>query len=378
MERKLRMLNAVDALINAHDVLNGRRLALLTNPSGVDRTLKSTADRLAACYRLTMLFGPEHGIRGDAQAGEAAGDMTDPVLNLPVRSLYGSSRHIPEEAFDQFDVLLYDIQDVGARFYTYIYTLAYAMEDCARHDKPVVVMDRINPLGGTHVEGLRLKPSLASFIGLYPMPARYGLTVGEFATFINETKGIHCDLTVLPCQGLDRQMDFTATDMLWVPPSPNIPTPDTALAYIGTCLFEGTNVSEGRGTTHPFEMVGAPFVDAIRLTAEMESLQLPGTAWRPVHFVPAFSKFQGELCHGVQLYITDREQVNAFETGLALVDAIRRLCPEFQFLPTNCFNRLLGDDSYRLGKEDLQDICERARQESRLFREESRPFWLYR
>ena len=372
------MNNGIDTIKTVESLFKGRRIGLITNPSGVTRDLRLTADVLASEFNVTALFGPEHGIRGDAQAGAVVTDYRDNVLDIPVFSLFGPSKRIPQDAFNLIDILAYDIQDVGARFYTYIYTLAMAMEDAARAGKPVVVFDRVNPLGGESIEGILLDHKhLSSFVGMYPIPTRYGLTVGEFARYINKEFNINCDLIIIPCDIHPRGMLFPRTGLPWVPPSPNIPTFETALAYIGTCIFEGTNVSEGRGTTKPFEMIGAPFIDAQKLLSRLDKHRLPGIAWRPVHFTPMFSKFSGELCHGVQLYVKNPRTAHPFEAGLWLCQEIRDLCPDDFKFNKQTFSRLLGSESFVSGKESAEEIITRARTESYHFWEETLPYRLY-
>ena len=372
------MNNGIDNLKQYAHLFKGRRIGLITNPSAVTKRLELTADVLARNFTLTALFGPEHGIRGDAQAGGVVADSRDTVLDVPVFSLFGQSKRISKEAFDLIDVLCYDIQDVGARFYTFIYTLAMAMEDAARANKPVIVFDRANPLGGIITEGILLDTArLASFVGMYPMPTRYALTVGEFARYINDTFAIGCDLTVIPCTMHWRGTFFSTMRRQWIPPSPNIPTFLTALAYIGTCIFEGTNVSEGRGTTQPFEVIGAPFIDANRLAERLNRHAYGGVVYRPVHFTPMFSKYAGELCHGVQMHIPFPSIARPFEAGLQLCEEIRTLWPDdFAFKPET-FSRLLGTESYVAGKESASEIIQRANFESIDFAKKTRRFWLY-
>ncbi|NLG14715.1 MAG: DUF1343 domain-containing protein [Lentisphaerae bacterium] len=373
------MLNGIDNRDQVLSSLGDRRVGLITNPSGVDKSLVSTADWLGAHCRLTALFGPEHGIRGECQAGhQIDDDFTDSVLGLPVFSLHGKRRRLSDDLFDLFDVLCYDIQDVGARFYTYLYTLSYSMEDCAKRGVPVVVFDRINPLGGELVEGVRLDPEQNSFVGMYRLPTRYALTVGEYARYINSEFNVGCDLTVVPCQGYSRSLPYSESGMSWVMPSPNIPTWESALIYIGTCLFEGTNISEGRGTTRPFELVGAPFINANRLADTLNALELPGCRWRPVHFTPTFSKFEKELCHGVQLHATNVDTFRPFEAGLRLYEAIRDGYSEFRHLGGGHFDRIVGTSSLREGRESVDELIARARVESAAFRQESSSYWLYK
>ena len=371
-------LNGIDQLPSHASLLRGRRLGLITNPSGVSASLEATADILARDFTLTALFGPEHGIRGDAQAGAAVPDARDTLLNLPVFSLHGRSHHLSDEAFSLVDMLVYDIQDVGARFYTYLYTLAYAMADAARHHVPVTVLDRVNPVGCAVTEGPLLDADrFASFVGAYPMPTRYALTIGEFARYANETFGLGCELHVIPCSQHPRDQLFAETGQLWVAPSPNIPTPEAALCYLGTCIFEGTNLSEGRGTTLPFQLVGAPFLDATALARTLNALRLPGLLFRPAHFTPTFSKFAGELCHGVQLHITDPHAARPFEAGIRLFEAIRLQRPDDLILKPEHLAHLLGDDRLITGAETAGQLLQRARLEAAQFAEQTRTFHLY-
>lgn len=368
-------LNGIDNL-DALQILRGKKLGLITNPTGVNAELHSTADLLKASFDLRAVYGPEHGIRGDQQAGTRVQQTEfDEELGVHAFSLYGTTRRPTPEMLEEIEMMVYDIQDVGARFYTYIYTLAYAMEECAKAGIPMTILDRVNPLGGAVTEGILLNPDLHSFVGEYPIPTRYGLTVGEFARYINGTQHIGCELQVVPCLGWERSMLYNETHLPWIMPSPNIPTLDSALVYIGTCIFEGTDLSEGRGTTHPFELIGAPQLNASRLVRELETLQLPGLLWRPVHFIPTFSKHQGELCHGVQLHITNPYSIRPFEAGLALLEAIQRQYPEIKM--NVALDRLLGDTTYRTGEESLQQLRERARIQSAEYQATSQKYWLY-
>ena len=371
----MKTLNGIDNT-EALEILRGKKLGLITNPTGMNANLHSTAEILKAQFDLCTVYGPEHGIRGDQQAGaHVQQEEFDAELGVRCFSLYGTPRRPTPEMLDGIEMMVYDIQDVGARFYTYIYTLAYAMEECAKAGIPVTILDRVNPLGGTIVEGILLNPELHSFVGEYPIPTRYGLTVGEYARYINDTQHIGCELSIVPCLGWKRDMLYDETRLPWIMPSPNIPTLETALVYIGTCLFEGTDLSEGRGTTHPFELIGAPQLDATRLAKELNALQLPGLIWRAAHFTPMFSKHQGELCHGVQLHITDKNSFRPFEAGLYLIDAIRRQYPDIKM--NNALDKLLGDTTYRAGEETIQELIARSHAQSAAFQEASRDYWLY-
>jgi uncharacterized protein YbbC (DUF1343 family) len=369
--------NGIDRIDDYRSLLSGRRLGVISNPSGVSRDLTASIDLLARDYQLAALFAPEHGIRGDRQAGQNVGDELDPRLQIPVYSLFGVRNRIEPQQLADIDLLVYDLQDVGARFYTYLYTLSYAMEECARQGIPLLVLDRINPLDCTLLEGPLLRDTQRSFVGMYPMPVRYGLTVGEYARWINAEFKIGCDLQVASCWNYRRSMGFAHCDLPWVPPSPNIPSFASALLYIGTCIFEGTNVSEGRGTTLPFEQVGAPYIDARRLQESLARHRLPGVLWREAHFTPNSSKHAGELCHGVQAHIVDPAALRPFSAGIWLLHEIREQCPDFAWTSAGHGDKLFGDDALRCQREDIPSILARAERECEEFREQSRPYWLY-
>ncbi len=308
----------------------GRRAGLVTSVSGVDRNLVSAVERLHQHpqVRLTTLFGPEHGLRGEAQAGEKVAAYTDSLTGLPVYSLYGETTRPTPDMLRDVDVLVYDIQDGGVRFFTYLATLAHVMQAAAEAGLPVVVLDRPAPLNGVTVEGQVLDPAYASFVGPYPIPARYGMTVGEIARLFNGAFRIGCDLTVVPMSDWRRDLWFDQTGLPFVPPSPNLPTLSAMTVYPGTCLVEGTNLSEGRGTTKPFEYVGAPWIDAEALARALNDLGLPGVRFRPAYFAPTFSKHQGQLCKGVHLYVADREVFRPVETALHLIAVIKKTYPD--------------------------------------------------
>jgi uncharacterized protein YbbC (DUF1343 family) len=376
--------NGIDRIARYADLLKGKRVGLITSPTGLDTSFASTIQILHEQFNLVALFSPEHGVRGDQQAGAFVETYPDPITGVPVYSLYRKdSKRLTQEMLDTVDIVVYDIQDVGVRYYTFIYTMLFALEDCARAGKEFVVLDRINPLGGVTVEGNILKPDYLSFVGHYPLCVRYGLTAGEVATMANDQMGWNGKLHVARCDGWDRKMQFPETGRLWVQPSMGIPRFDTALLYSGTCLFEGTNLSEGRGTTSPFETIGAPFIDPHRLADEMNGMKLPGVLFRPVYFKPFFSKFQGELCGGVQLHVTDARALHALETGVKLLYTIKRNYEAFEFLPPlkengRPFIDLLGGDNlYRDEAMDVSALLERFREESRAFAEIKRHYHLY-
>lgn len=310
--------------------LRGLKVGAIVNPTSVDHRFRHLADLLRAAPGVTLaaLFGPEHGVRGEAQYMESVGDAREPRTGVPVHSLYGStaeSLRPRAEWLEGLDVVVFDIQDVGARYYTYLYTLALAMEACAKAGVRFVVLDRPNPLGGERVEGNLVEVGFRSFVGLYPLPNRHGMTLGELARMLNAEERFGCDLAVVPCLGWSRRMRWSETGLPFIPPSPNMPTPDTAQVYPGTCLLEGTNLSEGRGTCRPFEQFGAPFLDAHAVAEALERHALPGLRVRPVHFTPTWDKHRGEECGGAFLHVVDPAAFPSVRTGLAVVSEARRL-----------------------------------------------------
>jgi uncharacterized protein YbbC (DUF1343 family) len=312
----------------------------------VSASLKSSVDILYEDpdIQLTALFGPEHGVRGDAQAGDEVGSYIDEKTGVPVYSLYGKTKKPTPDMLKHVDVLIFDIQDVGTRYYTYIYTMAYAMEAAKENGIPFIVLDRPNPQGGKKVEGPVLEPEYASFVGLYPIPLKHGMTIGELALLFNKEFNIDADVSVVKMKHWKRSMDFDETRLPFVLPSPNMPTAESTFVYPATGLIEGTNVSEGRGTTKPFELIGAPFIKSTELAEKMNRLDLPGVTFRAASFTPTFSKHQGTLCHGVQLFITDREKFEAVKTGLSLIKMIHDLYPDdFKFLASGSFDKLAGN-----------------------------------
>jgi uncharacterized protein YbbC (DUF1343 family) len=310
-------------------LLRGRRFGLLAHQASIDRRLAHAVELLTDLpgARLVRLLAPEHGFWGAPQDHAHVGSTRDPHSGLPVLSLYGGRREPTPAMLRGLDALVVDLQDVGARYYTFAWTMVLAMRACARAGVSVVVLDRPNPLGGERIEGNVADPAFASFVGLLPLPARHGLTIGELARYANTAHGIGCALTVVPMRGWRRGMLWEDTGLPWVPPSPNMPTPDTARVYPGGCLIEGTNLSEGRGTTRPFEWIGAPYLNAHRFASALERLSLPGVSFRPARFVPTFHKWAGRTCEGVQIHVTDRERFKPFLTSLAVIATARRAAP---------------------------------------------------
>lgn len=319
----------LDELLARPALLRGRRVGLVCHAASVDARLNHAplALRGTRGVELVALFGPEHGLWAAAQDLVEVDDARDPASGLPVYSLYGPTRVPVAESLQGIDLLVVDLQDVGSRYYTFVYTMLYVLEAAARHGRGVLVLDRPNPLGGEVVDGNLLDADYRSFVGLHPLPVRHGLTIGELALLFRDELELQVDLAVQPMRGWRRSMAFEDTGLPWVPPSPNMPTPDTAWVYPGGCLIEGTNLSEGRGTTRPFEFVGAPWLDAWRLAREMTAERLPGVAFRPCVFTPTFQKHAGRPCGGVQVHVVDRGRFPAFLTYLLLILHARRQDP---------------------------------------------------
>lgn len=374
-------LGAEMLMKNEKKLLKGKRVGLITNPTGVDQNLNSVVDLLNndPDIQLEALYGPEHGVRGDAQAGQYVDYYIDEVTGLPVYSLYGKTRKPTPEMLENIDVLVFDIQDVGTRFYTYIYTMALAMEAAQEKGIPFIVLDRPNPLGGKKVEGPVLEPKFASFVGQYAIPLRHGMTVGELAKLFNKEFDIGADLTVVKMKGWKRDAYFDETGLQFVMPSPNMPTLETALAYPGAALIEGTNVSEGRGTTKPFELIGAPFISSPELVTRLNQLDLPGVTFRAASFTPTFSKHSGKLSHGVQIHITDRNKYEPVETGLHIVKTIKDLYPE-QVQLTPFFDNLIGNGWIRPAIENgmsAEEIESRWQKDLKEFEKVRKKYLMY-
>jgi uncharacterized protein YbbC (DUF1343 family) len=356
----------LDVLLHERlSLIRGRRIGVVAHQASVNARLEHAAVLLHAARgsRLTRLFAPEHGLWGAAQDHAAVASARDPVTDLAVASLYGARREPTSAMLAGLDALVIDLQDVGSRYYTFIWTMALAMRACARAGVEVIVLDRPNPLGGALVEGNMPDPAYASFVGLYPLPTRHGLTIGEVARWLALAHGLRPRLTVVEMRGWRRRMLWEDTGVPWVAPSPNMPTPDTARVYPGGCLFEGTNLSEGRGTTRPFEWVGAPYLDAHAYAAALSDEGLPGVRFRPARFIPTFHKWAGRLCGGVQIHVTDQHRFKPFLTGLAIVATARRLAPR-RFVwrrPPYEFERRKLPIDILLGTDRIRRALERGR-----------------
>jgi len=365
-----------EVLFEKHlDLIRGKRVGLVTNPTGLDSKLDSVIDKFRAQpdVKLVALYGPEHGVRGNAQAGQFVAFYYDEHFKLPVFSLYGQTYTPPADMMtnidaymrsfdtrhdgktveagmmDSVDVMVFDLQDVGTRVYTYLATMANAMQAAADANIPFIVLDRPNPIGGIAMEGPILEyPQYSSFIGLYPIPLRHGMTVGELARLFNDKflkKKVQ--LTVVPMENWSRDEWFDETSLPWVLPSPNLPTLDSATVYPGQVILEGTNLSEGRGTTKPFEMFGAPWIDGFMLAHKLNDLNLPGVKFREVWFTPTFSKFSGQQCGGCQLHVTDRNKYNSVNTTLAILSAIKQMYGDKLEIHKSYFDKVMGTSAVR-------------------------------
>lgn len=377
------------------ELVENQSIGLITNHTGVDAQFRSNLTLFAeqSKVELAALFSPEHGIAGSVQAGIHVTSTSSKRQQIPIHSLYGKTREPTAEMLAGIDALVYDIQDVGSRFYTYISTLFRSMRAAAANGVDFIVLDRPNPIRGDRVEGNQLQPPFRSFVGETDLTIRHGMTVGELAYFcraeIDSAARSKPDqgasqLEVVPMRGWKRMMWYDQTGLPWVPPSPNMPTVETAALYPGTCFLEGTNLSEGRGTTKPFEWTGAPWIDAERWADELNDIALPGIYFRPIYFTPTFSKYANQPCHGVQVHVTDRDRIKPIEVGLHLIATAQQLYPDhFHFLQNRgryFFDLLAGTDEARLrltSGESPSMIVQSWEGEVESFAERRRPYLLY-
>lgn len=325
LQRKPIKIGLEKVLESESNTLNNLRIGLICNPASVNSEFRHAADLFFENknINLTALFGPQHGIRGDVQDNMIETSHTiDRQTGLPVYSLYSETRQPTEEMVSNIDALVFDLQDVGCRVYTFIYTMANAMKSCAAFGKKMIVLDRPNPIGGVAVEGNLLEAGHESFVGQFPIPMRHGLTVGELALLFNKEFNINCDLEIVKMDNWERGDFYDETDAPWVMPSPNMPTIDTTVVFPATVFFEGTEVSEGRGTTRPFEIIGAPYIDGKEYAKKLKSLELPSVIFRPLNFLPTFQKFAKQECEGVFLHVANRETFEPVITGLAMIKVI--------------------------------------------------------
>ena len=375
-------------------LLAGRRIGLLVNATSVDAELRHAIELLHGRpdMQVTALFGPEHGVRGDAQDMIGVDTATDPLTKLPVFSLYGhteASLSPTPEMLEHIDVMVFDIQDVGSRYYTFVWTMVLAMRACAKAGKAFVVLDRPNPIGGVHLEGPGIDPGYESFVGLVSCPNRHGMTAGEIARWRHAVEKLDVDLYVVSMRGWTRDLWYEHTGLPWVLPSPNMPTVDTALVYPGMCLVEGTELSEARGTTKPFELSGAPWLDGHRLARDMAAMNLPGAALRPVVYTPTFHKHAMKPCGGVQIHVTNHDAFRPYRTGIAFLKACHDQAPAqfswrekaYEFVDAiPAIDLLCGTDAIRKGIEagaSLDDMAARWPRHEGAFAEERQEFLLY-
>lgn len=376
----------IERIDEYQSLFTGKRVGLITNPTGIDSNFKSSIDILREKTNLVGLFSPEHGVRASIQAGMHLDTYVDEETGITVYSLYGASKKPSKEVMDKVDVMTIDIQDCGSRYYTFIYTMAYCMMACAEYNKDFVVFDRPNPINLEKVEGNILNiEKYRSFVGYYPIVQRHGMTMGELAKLFNEEYQIGCHLTIIPMLNYERWMDFEDTKLPWVIPTPNLPTIATAYVYNATCIFEGTNVSEGRGTTTPFELIGAPWLKAERLSEELNSYCLPGVYFRPQYFTPTFSKYQGELCGGVFVHITDRKLFETVKTSWVMLHHIRTKYSEHFSINKpyvegrpSLFEFEAGEEAVIKNTISLDEQLSNLEKDSKKFKEISQKYYIYK
>jgi len=385
----------IDCLLES-DILKKKRIGLLTNSSGVNGDLRINVDLMRNVgFNIVKLFGPEHGISGAAPDGVSVGNAVDSKYGIPIYSLFGDVIRPTEEMLSGIDAFVYDIQDVGLRFYTYLYSLAYSMEECAKRGIEVVVLDRPDPLS-CKVEGPTIKKRLDSIVGGYGLALRYGMTVGEVAKYFDKIFDIGADLTVVPMENYKKYMYYDETGHLWSTPSPNIPSLEHAILYSGFCIFEGTNLSMGRGTVHPFKYIGAPWIDSAPLYRELRKLDHPGVAFRERSFIPGAFKLQDQSCNGLEFYVTDRNAIKPLELALDIIAILMKLWPEeFDWnahyhgtsIPVNKmwdgryhFDLIIGEEQYReklLQGATSAELSELWKDEQREFESLTREFRIY-
>ena len=376
----------LDNISESEDLFKGKRVGIICNHTSYNSQGRYIVEVFRGLpeVRVVALFGPEHGLRGTAEDGVEVDSATDPASSLPIHSLYGKTNKPTPAMLADVDILVFDIQDVGARFYTYLYTMSLSMEAAAEAGKRFVVLDRPNPINGAQIEGPILEPAFATFVGLYPIPVRYGMTVGEFARMVNSegwlANGVKADLTVVPVTGWTRRMWHDQTGLSFIKPSPNMPDLETATIYPGLCLFEGTNVSEGRGTSMPFRQFGAPWLNAKKLCDTLNALHLSGITFATTTFTPTFSKCKDQLCQGIKLAVTDRDKLEPFWTGVQIINAVYRLHGDKFEWRASHFDRLCGTDTIRkaiVAGAPLEDLKTRWQADCKAFQPTRAKYLLY-
>lgn len=383
------VLNGIDRVGDFDSLFKGKKLGVITSLSGLSKDFIPSWKILAERYAVRALFAPEHGLYSCEDAGAVWGGETASVSGIPLYSLYREDgQDFNPAMLTDIDTLVYDIQDAGVRFYTYISTLILAMRAASAHGKDFIVLDRPNPLGGIKTEGNIVKKDFESFVGMYPLCIRYGLTAAELARMVHTEEQLRCPLHIVPMEHWRRDMLFIETGRVWIPPSPNLPHFENTLAYPGTALFEGTDVSEGRGTANPFTLIGAPYIDGEKLADTMNAAKLPGVHFLPARFTPFASKYAGSLCRGVQLFITDHKVFEPVKTGVTLLFAVKTAYPDdFRFLPypratgtdgnfSASIDRLAGDSLLRIASS-ATEVCSIFEKEAETFYRRIRPFFIY-
>lgn len=383
----------LDRVGEYHQLFKNKRVGIITNHTAYNSNGQHIADIFLKMDDVTIaaLFGPEHGIRGNAAAGDAIESANDPIRNIPIYSLYGETRKPTPAMLKDIDILVFDIQDVGARFYTYIYTMAYAMEGAAEQGIPFVVLDRPNPITGSKVEGNILEKEFATFVGLYPMPVRHGMTVGELAKMFNGegwlANGIKADLTVIPMKNWRRDMWYDETGLRFIPPSPNIPDLESATVYPGVCLVEGINVSEGRGTSTPFQIFGAPWIDGVRLAEKLNGINLNGVTFSDTSFTPVSiegvasnPKYENRKCFGVKIQVTNRDHFQPYRTGIYIVNTTRQMYADSLTWRLEHFDRLCGSAAIReaiINDGDIDSLIASWQDQLKQFMEKRTKYLIY-
>lgn len=379
-------------LKNPPKIIQGARLGLLCNQASTNRSLIHASELFLKNkkFKLTAFFGPQHGIRGEKQDNmQESEDFIDSRSNLPVFSLYSETRIPTKKMLQSFDVLLIDLQDIGTRIYTFMYTMENCLRACQKAGKKVVILDRPNPIGGKSFEGNILQMDYESFVGQLPLCTRHGMTMAELALYFNHHHQIGCDLEIISLSGWKRSQLAVDWDRDWIPPSPNIPSWTSALVFPGTVHFEGTNISEGRGTTRPFEFIGAPFVNPDKLAKEMNQKKLPGFYFRPIYFQPTFQKHQGKLCGGVQVHVLQPEKVNSFEMGVELLVSLWKLYPDdchwstrpYEYVTNHLpIDVISGTDQLRKSVEKgrVSSFLEKSRADAKKFKKTVQSYLLYK
>lgn len=371
----------IDRIDEYQNIFKGKRIALITNMTGYNSKGISTISVLKEKTDLRLLFSPEHGLNANFREGALVDNTVDRKSSLKIYSLYGKQKKPTQEMLKDIDIVCFDIQDVGARFYTYIYTMAYAMQACAENGKMFVVFDRPNPIGGEAIEGFILQEEFKSFVGLYPITQRHGMTVGELSLMFNKEFGINCNLKVVPLKNWLRTSYFEDLNLLWLPSSPNIPNSATALVYAGACLFEGTNLSVGRGTTLPFHYLGAPFINADDLAEKLNNEKLKGVKFFPAYFTPSSSTYKNEACEGVYIAVNDKNSFQPVRVAVKMFNVIRKTYSEFKINDEKMkrcgLNLLFGNASLTEKNIDEKALFEAMTFDEKKFAKKRKAYLLY-